>query len=368
MLGQFLFIVLLISSLSPHLLIPRRSFAQLMDSITSEHVRMRLPVEREALGRDIILDLERCYEYMGGATDANLPRRILVIVDWSQPAASCNYREASITIGMDQPAAALDSKEFLMYQAARQIAHLGLLELSRGAEREDNRFMFEGMMEILAREYTRRAAGLEAAWVLSRLLDEMHLLGLSTQRSWSTFSGGRHNLRSAAPGITFLSTFRELQGRSQPLKFFESLKRSGLMESLAEAFDAPATELEEVWLKEVRERQLPGELSVAPADVPNLVQTALIPGELKPGANLRLRLFFEDSAYNLLPDGVFIKDERTGLVRQAQAAAEEDAGYMTALIPVEENCLPGQYGYLLTAIDEAGNFRIWKGLYRVIAP
>ena len=140
------------------------------------------------------------------------------------------------------------------------------------------------------------------------------------------------------------------------------------MESLAEAFDAPATELEEVWLKEVRERQLPGELSVAPADVPNLVQTALIPGELKPGANLQLRLFFEDSAYNLLPDGVFIKDERTGLVRQAQAAAEEDAGYMTALIPVEENCLPGQYGYLLTAIDEAGNFRIWKGLYRVIAP
>ncbi len=363
---QLFFIVVLIGFLGQHLLTPGKSAAQLMDSITSEHVQLRLPVEREALGRDIILDLERCYSYMNGATDTSLPRRILVIVDWNRSDTSCSYRQASISIGMDQPAA--DARAFLLYQAAREIAHLGLLELSRGAEREDNSFLFEGMMEILAREFTRSPRALEAAWVIAGLLDEMQQLGLSTQRSWSAFSSGRRNLRSASPGITFLTTFRELQGRSQPLKLFESLKRSGLMQSLSEAFEASPTEIEEIWLNRVREHRPLDQPMTAAADAPRLVQTALMPGELRPGTKLQIRLFFEEGTDNLLPEGVFIKDERTGKVLQAQAASEKDAGYLIAVVPIDENCPPGQYDYRVMAVDEAGNLGRWERSYRVVAP
>ena len=158
---QLVFLAVIIGFLSPNIFIPRKSAAQMMDSITSEHVRLRLPVEREALGRDIILDLERCYAYMSGATDATLPRKILVIVDWNRSDTSYSYRQASISIGMNQPAAAADSRAFLLYQAAREIAHLGLLELSRGAEREDNRFVRGNDRDSGSRIYTqpRRPGG-----------------------------------------------------------------------------------------------------------------------------------------------------------------------------------------------------------------
>ncbi len=351
-----------------YLLNPQISPAQLTDSIRSEHVRLRIPVEREWLGRDVILNLEHCYEFMSGATGANLPRRILVIISWKEQESSCNLRDASITLGMNQPATAADSKSFLMHQAAREMAHLGLLELSRGAEREDNKFLFEGMIEILAREYTRSSHSMEAAWLLCRLLDEMQLLGLASQRSWSSFSGGRRSLRSSAPGITFLTTFRELYGRDQPLKFFESLRRSGPMESLAEVFKAPVNELESIWLKRVREYQLPEELSLGAGDVPQLVRTAFVPAQVRPGSTLQVRMFLSDDADNLTPDGVFVKDERTGRVLQAQASSEKNPGYLFAVLTIEENCTPGRYNYRIIAIDEIGNIGDWKESYEVMAP
>ena len=111
------------------------------------------------------------------------------------------------------------------------------------------------MIEILTHEFDHSARSLEAAWTYLAILDQMQMLGLNAQRSWSVFSAGKRFHRSAAPGVTFLTTFRELQGRERPIKLFEALKKASLTESLAMTFKAPAAELENIWLKRVREYQ-----------------------------------------------------------------------------------------------------------------
>jgi len=344
------------------------SRAQAFGSISSEHVRVRMPTEREALIRDTIADIERCYAFMYRATGGNLPRKLLLEISWDRPVSVCNRQEGSIQLGMDQPAASVNTRTFLLHHAAREMARLGLLELSQGAEREDTEFLFEGMVKILVHEYEHSSRNLESAWAISCLLDEMQMLGLNTQRAWSKFSGGRRCLRSAAPGITFLMTFRELLGRDRPLKLFELLRKAGLNQSLAEAFKAPVSELEDTWLKKVREYHIADEITVTAEEAPELLQTELLPAAVQPGATLTVRMILKDSAGNLLPDGVFIKDERTGRLGQAQAASEKESGYIVATIPVEASCAPGRYNYQLTVIDESGNLRKWTGTYTVVAP
>jgi hypothetical protein len=339
--------------------------AQRVGSTASEHVLMFMPPERESLGREVIGDIERCYEFMNRATEASLPRKILITVDWDQRDCSCHLREGSITLGMNQPAANADLKAFLSHRAAREIARLGLLELSEGAQREDTEFLYEGMIEILAHEFDHSTRSLEAAWVFCRFLDEMQMLGFANQRAWSTFSGGKRCLRNASPGITFLTTFRELQGRERPLKLFEALKGKSLTESLSDAFRAPAQELENTWLKRVREYRVADEITTAAEGAPQLVQTTLIPGTVKPGAAIQLRLFVEDPARNLLPNGVFVRDERTGRVLEVQPASEKGVGFLVATIPVDAGCPPGQYKYQVTFIDESGNLRRYSGSYGV---
>ena len=356
--------LVLFAVLTVVLLAPRTSSGQ-QESIASQHLSMLMPAERASLGRELIADIERCYEFMNRATSESLPRKILIAVNWDQTDSSCDWRGASISLGMNQPAAAADLAAFLFHSAAREIAHLGLLGLSRGGEREDTKFLFEGMTEILVHEYDHSSRSLEAAWVYSRFLDEMQMLGLATQRSWSTFSGGKRCLRSAAPGITFLTTFRELQGRERPLKFFEALRTKSLMESLAVAFRAPAAELENTWLNRVREYRVADEITTAAAEAPQLVQITLIPDAGNRKAGVELRLFIEDRARNLLPNGVFVRDERTGRLLQVQAASEKGVGFLVTVIPVDANCPPGQYKYQVTAIDEAGNLRHWSGTYVV---
>jgi hypothetical protein len=292
----------------------------------------------------------------------------LLDITWDSAESVCNRRESSIRLGMKQPAAAVNTKAFLLHHAAREMARMGLLELSQGAEREDTEFLFEGMVKILVHEYEHSSRNLESAWAISRLLDEMHMLGLTTVRDWSKFSGGRRCLRSAAPGITFLMTFRDLLGRDRPLKLFEALRKAGLNQSLASAFKSPAHELEAVWLKRVREYHVADEITVVPDEVPQLLQTEVLPGAVQPGATLTLRFLLKDSAGNLLPDGVFVRDERTGRLGQAQADPDKDSEYITATIPVEAGCAPGQYSYRVTAIDESGNLRSWTGNYKVAAP
>jgi len=253
MFRAFLSLVMLTGAWSLCLPDPGMSAAQVIDGISSEHLRVRMPSERETLGRDTIADLEICYGFMNRATGQSLPRRIFIHVRWDASDIRCDYQRATIHLGMNARAAAANPRKFLMHHAAREMARMGLLELSQGAEREDTEFLFEGMVKILVHEYEHSSRNLESAWTLSRLLDEMNLLGLASQRSWTAFSGGRRCLRSAAPGITFLTTFRELHGRDRPLKLFQSLRTTGLNQSLTAAFKAPVSELEDIWLKKVRE-------------------------------------------------------------------------------------------------------------------
>jgi hypothetical protein len=349
---------------------PSLSKAQTVaNGITSEHVLMRLPLERESLGRELIADIERCYLFMNAATGDKLPRKVVLIVDWNQTETSCNRQEAKILVGMNWRAAAANPSGFLMHDAAREMARLGLLQISDGAEREDNAFLFEGMVEILTSEYLHTSRKFEAAWVIAQSLDQMGKLGMANQRSWTDFSQSRRTFRNAAPGITFLSAMRDLQGRDKPLKFFESLKKASLIASLAAVFKSPVSELESVWLKKVREYRAPEEITTAEADVPQLVRTILAPEEGRPGSSIEIQLFLKDAADNLLPDGVFLKDVRTSRVMQAISPSQKNSEYMIVAIPVDANCLPGKYDYLVTAVDESGNVRRWNGSYRVgLAP
>jgi len=343
---------------------PGNSAAQMIDTIGSEHIRLRMPAERGSLGRDLAAEIERCYVFMNRATGQSLPRKILIMLDWDQSDSVCNLQNAAITIGMNHPEASADVKGFLMHSAAKEIARLGLLALSGGAQREDTEFLFEGMTEILAHEYAQTTRGLEGAWIISRYLDEMKLLGVAIQRSWTDFSSGRRCLRSAAPGVTLLTTYRELQGRETPLRLFEALKKKSLTASLAAAFRAPAAEVENVWLQRVRQYTPVDEITVTAEDAPQLLQTNHIPGTVSPGLTLELQMFFRDRMDNLMADGVFVRDERTGRMLQAEAPAR-GAGYFVVKIPVEGGSAPGDYRYEVTAIDEAGNLRRWTGTYKI---
>jgi hypothetical protein len=359
---RFLFFFGLLSSV---LVLSTTSPAQIVDSSYSEHLRIRVPAERQALGRDAIAELELCYVYMNRATGAGLPRKTLVLITWDQSESSCNYRDGSISIGMNQSAASVSPKAFLLHNAARELAHLGLLQLSQGAQPQDAEFLFEGMIEILAREYEHSTKALDGAWLISGLLDKMQLLGLSTVRSWPTFSGGRRCFRNAAPGITFITTFREDQGRDRPLKFFESIKRYGVSESLEIAFKAPAAELESAWLKKVREYRHEGDITVAPDEVPQLLKSASFPETGTPGGSLDFRIYLKDSAGNVLPQGVFLTDARTGHVVQPKIVSEKGVSYFSAVMPIEADRPPGEYNYEMTVVDESGNLRTWPGKYRV---
>jgi hypothetical protein len=156
-----------------------------------------------------------------------------------------------------------------------------------------------------------------------------------------------------------------LQGREQPVKLFKALKKKSLAESLKEAFGAPIDELESTWLKQVREYPDVDEITTVPEDVPQLVQTKFVPEKGTPGTDMQIRFFIKDSARNLLPDGVFVRDERTGSLLQVREDAEEGIEFLRATIHVEANCQPGEYKYRITAIDEVGNLRRWNGTYTV---
>jgi hypothetical protein len=261
-----------------------------------------------------------------------------------------------------------DERAYLAHSIAREMARLGLLIISQGAQREDTEFLFEGMIEILVHEYNHTSRSLEAAWATSRLLDEMQALGLTRQRSWNSFSEGSRTHRNAAPGITFLKTFRDLQGRDRPVKFFEELKRKSLVAALEAAFKAPVAEVEQIWLKKVREYTIPDEITLNAGDAPNLVKAETNPEVGKPGTDLQLRLYFKEANPDFTAGNVFLRDERNGRVILARPSSDKTAGFLTGTLPIEENCPPGTYSYLTTVIDEGGNLRIWKGVYVVGSP
>ena len=152
---------------------------------------MRMPQARESLGRDAIGEIEQCYTFMNRATGGSLPRKILIDVNWDQPDSGCNRRDTSITIGMNRPDKMVDLRTLLLHKVGREIARLGLLELSGWAQREDTEFLFEGMIEILIHEFVHSSRSLESAWTYCQILDQMQMLGFNAQRSWSVFSAGQ---------------------------------------------------------------------------------------------------------------------------------------------------------------------------------
>jgi hypothetical protein len=333
--------------------------------IVSEHLRIQVPADREWLARDTIMDMERCWQFMNGATGGMLPRKVFVIVSMDPVESSINLPECTITIGLDQPGASYDLRSFLTHSTTRAIARMGLINLSRGTgPRDDNEFLYAGMVEILAHEFDQSTRSLNSAWIIAYYLDQMKLLGLKTQSDWSSFSNDKHNLRAASPGITFLASCRELYGREKVMKLFESLRKGSLSESLAAAFKTAAGTLESAWLQKVRAFSDINDITLASdGDVPQLLRTELVPNTARAGTSLQIRLFIKDGGNNLIADGVFLKDASSGSVLQAQAPPGKDKAYIFVDLPIEAGRQPGSYKYSVTAVDETGNVRNWLGTY-----
>lgn len=336
------------------------AFPQMLSDISSDHVLMRIPKERALLGRRIITNLESFYQFLGRSINVKLPRRIQLLVDWDREESRTTYGNANIIIGMNQPTA-YNYQSFLLKESMREMARFGLEDLSQGANRPDYEFLYEGMVEILVNEFSHTSRSLQSAWAIAQFLDQMGLLGLDVQRSWTEFAGNHRSFRNAAPGITFLMTFRDLKGRDRPNKLFEALKRANLSRSLKDAFNEDPSELEKTWLDAVRAYHIPDEIIIEEDEVPQLTEAVQVPEAVSAGNTAKLRFRFTQDSGVLLPESVFLRDERTGKVY----AGEKDSEFVACRIPVEEGAAPGQYAYIVTAIDESGDLRRWKGTYTV---
>jgi hypothetical protein len=341
--------------------------AQIMDdSIVSQHVRLRIPIDRSWLGRDSIFELERCWDFVRRATKGSLPRRVLVLIDMNDAASTFDAKRSSISIGMNHPAAASDLKGYLLHNAARELARMALLTLSEGGvSREENRFLVEGMAELLAREFSGTTKRLATAWAVCYYLDRMTPLGLKELANRpEVFSG--HDLRAAAPGIAFLTFCRELYGRDRILKLFESLAQRSLQDSLTAAFQQPAASLQAEWLKQVRS-YIPGDVTVAGEDrAPGLDRVSFLPEQAKAGAPLAMRVFTRDGDRDLLANGIFVVDETNGRVLQGLPAKTAEGNCVLFTIPIEAEHAAGQCGVRIIAIDEGGNLRGWDAHYAVV--
>lgn len=342
---------------------------QTIDRIVSRHILIRIPQEREWLGRETIMELERYYLFIDRTTGGKLPARVLVSISWDERESGIRQGEASITVGMNNPAAAADSRGYLLHNAAKEIARLALLELSKGgAGRAENRFLLEGMTEILAREYEQASRSLGAAWVRCHFMDRIEPLSLSTLASWDRFSNGRQDQRAASPGITFLLTCREMSNRESLLKLFENMRKRSLPESLAEVFKSAAAALESRWLERIRAYQVAEDLTVSSdEDAPKLERTAFDPEAGVPGEELLIRVFIRDRSNDLFAGTVFFEERESRGVLSAQAPREAAAKYLQFRLPVAQDRKSGRYDYRLIAVDEAGNVRIWPGAYPVLS-
>jgi hypothetical protein len=358
-----LFLVIRLATASLCLLIPCGTHAQsITDRIVSEHVRISLPTEREWLGTDVIMDLERYWRYANAATGEKLPRKIVVDLNWEKSGTKANP-DGWIQIGMKTPAADFDTRSFLLRNAAREIARLGLLNLSRGTIfREESEFLVEGMSEIIAREYFRTTRGLAGAWVHAQMLDRMNQLGLAAQAPWSQFSGDRHDLREASPGITFLVTCRELYGRERTMKLFEALQRGTLAEGIVATFRTTPGALEAAWLKKVRTYTISESIPGSPdEEPPKLERAACVAASDASGSRLQLRLFIRKGVNALLPQSLYLPDDASGRVFQARLPAGRDANYSLIEVPIDPAKLASPFNYRVIAVDEAGNISNWQG-------
>jgi len=336
------------------------------DSLVARHVRIRIPVERHWLGRDSISDLERSWQFIQAAAGGRLPSRVLIVVEFQDGTATVDPENSTISIGMNDPAAAPDMKGFLIHGATRALARLALINLSgNGAAREENRFLLDGMSEMLAREFSHSVKRLGAAWAICYYLDRMNPLGLAQLSGRAELSGSNHDLRAAAPGITLLTVCHELNGRQRVLKLFESMAKRDLEGSLGAALKSPAA-VEAEWLNRVRSYK-PADVSITTEDeAPALDRVVFVPDRVKPGTTLVMQLFAHDRSYGLSAPGIFVIDESSGKVLQGREAKAADGQCTQFEIPIDPARQEGHYGLRIAAIDEGGNVRNWTASYSVV--
>ena len=336
------------------------------DSIVAKHVRIRIPVERQWLGRETISDLERCWEYVDSATGGKLPSRVLIVINWQGALATVDAQHATVTLGMGDPASARDSNGFLLHGSARELARMALINLSgSGASKEGNRFLLEGMSEMIAHDFSNTVKRLGAAWTICYYLDRMSPLGLALLSTRAELSGPVHDLRTAAPGITFLTTCRELYGRERMMKLFESLSKKDLEESLADCFKTPASSLEKQWLARVRGYD-PADVTITmEEEAPALDRATFVPDPVRAGATLGMRLFTRDGANDLSPSGIFVVDESVGQVLQGRQADAAGGRCTQFEFPIDPARPEGRYRIRVVAVDEGGNVRNWEVFYSV---
>src|SRR5262245_57727619 len=290
-------------------------------NIISEHVRVRVPQDREWLAREAITDLEESWQYMHRVTGDGLPKRVLVEIVWDGGESRFYRQTATVVVGMGSPSARAQPLSYLGHNAAREMALIGLAELSRGATlREENRRLADGMAEILTRGYKREAKGLAGAWVLAHLADRIQPLRLQ-EITRPRESGAVRDLYGNAPAMTLLLTCQDLYGRERTLKLIEALRKGTLEEAALAALRTRLAALEEAWLGKVRGYLVPETVTVtSEEDMPSLRQTNFAPPVARAGAGFEIRLVLEDGGGNLSARSVFIVDETTGRVFQAQAS------------------------------------------------
>lgn len=353
--------------LSGFMLSPGRIPAQFVENIVSDHVRIRVPVEREWIGRDIIPDLERCWQFIDRAIAGKLPRRVLVVGDWSRPASWTHLQEATVFIGVDEPAAASSLRDFLLHCAAREMARMALLELSGGeAGRGGSRALLDGMCEIYAYEFRGSARGLGSAWTLTHLMDRAAELGLARLVSSEREPGASAGICATAPGMTFLLACRQMYGRESLIKLFDAMRKEATLAALSRAFRSTPAQLESGWLQRVREYDSTPDVTVTiDADAPLLKQMTLTPAAARPGSTVRVRLEVEDASSNLQACGIFVEDSTANRVVQVREGSGAEQGSFVADLPVEAGAAPGKRAVRVTAVDLAGNVRNWSGEYSV---
>jgi hypothetical protein len=335
-------------------------------SIVSRHLRLLIAAERQVLGRDNISDLERCWEFVHAAAGGQLPSRVLVVIEWQDAATSIDVERSSITLGMNDPSGLKDANGFLLHSAARGLARLSLSNLmGEGASQPENRFLLDGMSEMLAHEFSNTVRRLGAAWTICHYVDKISPLGLMQLSGRSEFAGGSQDLVAAAPGITFLTFCSEVYGRDRVLKLFDSLAQKSLEDSLAAAFKTRVPVLEAQWLNRVRGYD-PQEFSIS-ADEPGpaLDRVVFNPEPAKPGTTVGVRLYTHRGRSDLSSAGIFLIDESSGKIRQGHQATSTEGLLTQFEIPVESARQEGQYRVRIVAVDNGGNVRIWEASYTV---
>jgi len=336
------------------------------ESIVSRHLRLHIPAERQWIGRDNISDLERCWEFVHVAAGGQLPSRVSVVIEWQDAATSVDAERSTITLGMNDPSALKDSNGFLLQIAVRGLARLALTNLmGDGASKPENRFLLDGMSEMLAHEFSNTVKRLGAAWTICHYVDKISPLGLMHLSGRSEFAGDSQDLVAAAPGITFLTFCSEVYGRDRVLKLFDSLAQKNLEDSLAAAFKTRVPALETQWLNRVRGYD-PQEFSISPDEPgPALDRVLFNPDPAKPGAALAVRLYTHQGRSYLGSTGIFLIDESSGKTRQGHQVKPTEGMFTQFEIPVESARQDGKYRVHIVAVDNGGNVCIWEASYTV---